>query len=617
MWGTPTVNGKLRSQFSGEQIFAGDDRHVSTWRLPVAMEKSRIEAILRRAIPVLIIMFLICVALTRGFSLLSSHVRMEAAVLHSTEAVAALAALALDEQTALTSKPDQQAATIILEDTLTEIGMGGETDLVLVNSSGVVFAATGQARSFIGRTLSGAFPGLMVPHAAGEEKDASEISFQGTSYQVVPRLVGDDGSLIIAMHSLQNMHSLWRAEINLNVTLFAATAVLLLVVLYAYYAQLAKNGSIVDEVSAESEKRGLMLANGETGLWAFSPENRSAWLDSSAAAVLGEGIKAGYYSYRFLLERIHPEDRIGLAHHLHPSAEGLVQHSLRLRQHDGRYARFELRAHASMKNGVMTLAGAAIRACEVHHRERHALHEAAQLKSVFDALPHALALWKPDGKLLTANKSFCDVHDLQPARIDTLCRSDVEKSDSTEQQLVRRSVCEGSADCEIKTADGRWLRVSEICIASGETLVIGMDITDFKACQIRLQAEQVRLRDKVNNLAASRRALEQETAALTLSLKHSHARGKEGLAENALTRHSADLRTSLTAILGFSELLLVETESAKVSSGKVTEYAKCIRDGGNRLKALAETLEAEADLKCDHTPGVIIRRQAAAGQSSV
>nr|WP_272210680.1 hypothetical protein [Marinicella sp. W31]MDC2876583.1 hypothetical protein [Marinicella sp. W31] len=150
-------------------------------------------------------------------------------------------------------------------------------------------------------------------------------------------LVGDNGGMVIALHAMERMNAFWRAEVNLNVTLFASMALLLLVVVYAYYTQINRADETRDIMSAERSTRDAMLANGEAGLWSFEPATRRAILDGSASAALGLGSQQREITYRELLGLVHPNDRHGLARNLRPSDNGLIETNIRIRQDDGRY----------------------------------------------------------------------------------------------------------------------------------------------------------------------------------------------------------------------------------------------------------------------------------------
>lgn len=418
-----------------------------------------------------------------------------------------------------------------------------------------------------------------------------ETRIDGAPYQVSMQLVGNDGGMVIALHAMERMNAFWRAEVNLNVTLFAAMALLLLVVVYAYYTQINRADATTDVMSAERGARDVMLANGEAGLWSFDPARRRACLDGSACAALGFGETAREIDYRGLLALVHPDDRRGLSRKLRPTDDGLIEADLRLRRQDGRYGLFALRAHAAIRGDTVSVSGAAIRQASCHQKAvEAAAGRAGMLEAAFDALPQPLALWRKDGSLDLANAAFRAAYDLD----DSPCamRQDALAAENQEQAVVvRRNHGACGTAAEVRTAHGAWMRISEHSIEDGARLTVGTDITSFRQEQTRLQAEQERLREKVSAMALDRRKLELKCASLERSLEGKAAAPRRQDTVLADASVPAEIRTALTSVLGFSELMMAETD--KTPGGKLNDYARHIHSGGEALQALVRRLEGK------------------------
>ena len=428
-------------------------------------------------------------------------------------------------------------------------------------------------------------------------------------YIVSLHLAGDNGGMIAALHATSRMNTQWRAEVNLNVTLFAAMALLLLVVVYAYYGQLNRADTTSGKMEDERLARDTMLANGEAGLWSFDATKRTVALDGSASVALGLGSGTRTLSYRALLSLVHPEDRSGLARALHPSEDGLIEARLRLRQYDDRFALFDIRAHAASRNGKLSISGAVIRAAGCQHRETEAAtRRARRLQAALEALPQPLALWHRNGCLEAANQAFRDAYGLDA--LATVQHTDIEIQDDKDCVIVRRSHHGGAGVVETRTASGKWLLVSETETSIGGRITICADITRFKDDQCRLQAEQERLREKINGLTTSRRQLEQKCASLLQKLDSTQQSQPPfpTLHPHDPTGIASEFRTSLTTILGFSELLLAETGKARSCETRLADYARSVQQGGIRLQALIEKLEMTRQENELSEGGVVIRR---------
>ncbi|WP_180897648.1 hypothetical protein [Martelella soudanensis] len=510
MWERPAVNGKLRAYAGTRQAVAATQQagFAGLEGLPV-INRPVIERILKKSIPLLIIAFLISVAAARGLSLMSSHARMEDAVRQATELTSAMALAALEDEPQLF---DPASAVATAKELGALVAADSDTDLVAIDTSGAVLAATGDSENLIGRSLADVFPELTSARHNPSSSGVVETHIDGVPYQVSMHLAGTDGGMVIALHSMQAMNALWRAEINLNVTLFAAMALLLLVVVYAYYAQLNRADQTTDLMAEIEARRDAMLANGETGLWSFDPHAGIAFLDGSAASALGLGSAPRQLALRRLLALIHPDDRRGFFRRLRPGDTGLIETGFRIRQHDGQYARIDIRAHAGQTGGKIAVSGTAIRTAGASRREIEAATKRASLyQTAFDAMPQALALWGKDGRLELANASFTTAYGVKAgARRDSLV--------ADEAVVIRRVCREDAVSSEIRTRLGQWQAVSENLLPGGAMLTVGSDITAFKSDECRLQSEQARLLEKVAALAAARRSLELKCAALTRAL---------------------------------------------------------------------------------------------------
>ncbi|MGV0875776.1 PAS domain-containing protein [Martelella sp. FLE1502] len=510
MWERPTVNGKLRAHAGTQRVFTAAQQagFVGLGGFSL-IERPAIERILKKSIPLLIIAFLISVAAARGLSLISSHERMEDAVRQATELTSAMALAALEDEPRLF---DPASAAETAQELNALVAAGSDTDLVVIDTAGTVLAATGASASLTGRPLAAVFPELTSARPSRSSGGVVETHINGVPYQVSMHLAGSDGGMVIALHSMQTMNALWRAEINLNVTLFAAMAMLLLVVVYAYYAQLNRADHTTELMLENEARRDGMLANGETGLWSFDPQAGLTFLDGSAAMALGLGTAPRQLDHKQMLALIHPDDRAGFFRRFAPADTGLIEASFRLRQHDGRYTRIDIRAHAGQTDGRIAVSGTAIRTASASRREVETATKRASLyQAAFDAMPQALALWGKDGRLELANASFAAAYGVDgSARRDSLVADDA--------VVVRRICGDNAVSSEVRTPAGHWQAVSESRLPNGALLTVGSDITAFKSDECRLQGEQARLREKVAALAAARRRLELKCAALNRAL---------------------------------------------------------------------------------------------------
>ncbi|WP_176083396.1 hypothetical protein [Martelella sp. HB161492] len=611
-----TLNEGLRPQF-GENRAA--DGFANTYSGPFAsvltLDPPTIEKALRRAIPILIIAFLIAVATTRGLTLLQSHGRLQTAIQDQTELVAAMAYAAFSEHADMFEPGNADAAKAHLQALLNVADLDPDTALLLIDTEGKVFEASNNGAGYIGDNLATLLPAVAAArHIKVGKSGALETMIDGSEHVVSLHLIGNDGAMVMAIHTKGAAASVWRTEMNLNVTLFAATALLLIVLTYAYYAQLDRAGRNGQALSRYRDDSETMLAGGEAGLWTFDAEARSVVLTSSALEALGLPGSAGPRSLRSLLERLHPDDRRTIKALLRPSDAGRIDAVIRFRQRDDRYARFSIRAQFSTLDGRMSIAGLIFRITNGRAADTAACN-GQMLSAALEAVPQSVAIWARDGRLLAANAHFRTAYG---AGLDITGLTREALSGSHPSAIIVRQtrlpgVASGNCFAETQTMQGRWIQLDERQLASGETISIGTDITRFKDNQQRLQSVQDRLRKTVNELACSKRRLEQETASLKAAL--SSIRTPAAADRTAEERLTHAMREELTTVVGYCEIMMGETEQ---DATRARDYARSIHAGGMALKAIIEEMvqnQAGASRSAAPTsspvaikPGVLMRR---------
>nr|WP_272210681.1 hypothetical protein [Marinicella sp. W31]MDC2876584.1 hypothetical protein [Marinicella sp. W31] len=165
LWEDPAVNGSLRSGFTAKQALSGQQRRgFSGLGALAAAKRPIVERVLKNSIQYLIIAFLICVAAARGFSLMSSHSRMEDAVRQATELTSAMAVVALENEPALFEPENAAAAEERLQSLNSIASTGSDTDLLMIDTTGSVLTTTTARTNLIGRSLASVFPELTSAH---------------------------------------------------------------------------------------------------------------------------------------------------------------------------------------------------------------------------------------------------------------------------------------------------------------------------------------------------------------------------------------------------------------------------------------------------------------------
>ena len=118
----------------------------------------------------------------------------------------------------------------------------------------------------------------------------------------------------------------------------------------------------------------------------------------------------------------------------------------------------------------------------------------------------------------------------------------------------------GARTFEAQLEDGRWLQISERRTKDGGFVSVGTNITELKLHEEKLIESEKRLKATVVDLRSSQQALERQTEQLAyLAERYAEQKDRAEEANQAksefLANMSHELRTPLNAIIGFSEIM--------------------------------------------------------------
>ncbi|AEQ50830.1 sensor histidine kinase [Pelagibacterium halotolerans] len=216
--------------------------------------------------------------------------------------------------------------------------------------------------------------------------------------------------------------------------------------------------------------------------------------------------------------------------------------------------------------------GAGLIAYSTRKRSRH---ETALLPAM-DAVPYGLAHWSEDGLLVCTNRAFARLLRLDAnATVPGIPYADVSKTIAG--RISARPVLDMNRQrvVEVERADGSVLMLDERPCPSGGFVTIVTDITERKAADRLLGS----VREEQRLLA--RRYHEEKIRA------EASSRAKTSF----LSHLSHDIRTPLNHIIGFAEMIRMET-FGPLGDPKYQSYVTDIKCAGEKLlKSFAEILE--------------------------
>ena len=554
-----------------------------------------LEPWLKRAIPVLIIIFLAVVFSARTLSLMAERETADQSGRLFLSLLADAGHSALREAEANGMMPQTPAAhERVLARALPQESMLGGRMFLVTDASGTVIAQRGGDDSLVGQNLQSVIEGMQPLLMFGKGAGVLETVMDDRPYLAAAARIKDTDALFVALQDKAAIFESWRRRASMNVTLFVATSSILLVLLYAYFSQVARARE-ADQVYCETQKRvDLALSRGLCGLWDWDLARGRIYWSQSMFAMLGYPAADEVLSFGEVARFVHPEDAdlFELAEKAAAQEIRRVDRVLRMRHSDGHYIRLRLRTEA-VEHPVhgMHLIGIAVDMTEQHRLAELSQRASENLQAAIESTSESFALWDRDGRLVLFNHRFMehnglDHEELRPgmarAEVDALIRAPV-----SERRIPHPQEGDQAVTYERQIADGRWLQINERSTPSGGRISVGADITPLKVQEERLIVSERRLMATNHDLILAQQAAHDKAVALEeINQKFFDAKERAEAANRAkaefLANVSHELRTPLNAIIGFSEMIQRRTFGA-LGNSRYEEYIDDIHDSGTFL----------------------------------
>ena len=549
------------------------------------------EPILKRSIPVLIVIFLAVVAATRLLSLLAQRDDVE----RDARALLGLAAseIAMSVQVAAPQGVDRDVGRAVVDETARAGGLGRRHVLVVADETLTVVATTPQDTAWQGRPLDRLIEGGQPLFLFGERAGVLEVTINGEPWYAALALTPDRKAAGAALMSSSTMFAEWRKSASLNVTLFVLTSGVLIVILYAYFSQAARAES-ADRIYSQAHRRiDNALLRGRCGLWDWDMGRGRMFWSRSMYEMLGYEPCEAMLSFGDVSQIIHPEDGdlFGMAERIASGEIDQIDQVFRMRHANGRWVWVRARAQVIDRSADnVHLLGIAIDVSEQFRLAQRSEEADLRLRTAIENISESFVLWDAEQKLVMCNGKFQEQAGLSP---DDVCpgtpRADIEAR-MTGVAVDRRlasAAGRGGTTWERQDKDGRWMQVNELTTRDGGTVSVGTDITPIKQHQEKLVDSERRLMATIHDLSLARKAEEAKARELAeLNRKYMRETERAEAANRAksefLANMSHELRTPLNAIIGFSELMQSKL-FGPLGSARYEEYARDINTSGTYL----------------------------------
>jgi len=551
------------------------------------------EPALRRAVPVLIIAFLVTMAIGAGVQVHDHRRQAIATIVTDIDSIADLVAARLDHATAARSEP--RRAQELLDRALGARATEGGRQILVSDLDGNIVAAAPARHS--GQTLldvlGPAQPLTTFTANAGVMEtpiaDGSEV------FATVRGLAAPLGQIAV-IQPRDVALAPWRSDTALTVTLSATTGFVVLILGFAFHWQATRAreaDSIYDTVRGRID---TALNRGRCGLWDWDLARGRIFWSHSMFAILGLDPRDDLLTFGEVRALVHPDDihLYELATQLADGKTRSIDRAFRMRHARGDWVWLRARCEITrQRDGADPhLIGIAVDITEQKDLMEKTIAADLRLRDAIETIPEAFVLWDADNRLVLCNSNFQELHDLpeESIRAGTAYEAVVAAG---RKPVVRTTGNHegaptlGARTFEAQLEDGRWLHISERRTKDGGYVSVGTDITTIKAHEEKLIHSERRLMATVADLRTSQQALEIQTQQLSeLAEKYAEEKTRAEEANQAkskfLANMSHELRTPLNAIIGFSEIM-GSGMFGPLGADRYEEYCRDIHSSGQYL----------------------------------
>src|SRR3954462_728916 len=556
------------------------------------------EPALRRAVPTLIIAFLITICLGAFVQVIDQSRQKRAAMKRDLSALTDLLPERLDR---LGSIRQDRTANIerlqsLLPDLIPAWGVASGRHIIITGADHRILARL-PIESGLGdsdRVLDIISTAQLLTTPGQQGVVADMILPNGNGALAISQLVKALPGQVIVIQ--EKNEPLWGSDAALSVTLSATTGFVVLILGFAFHWQStrAREGDLIND--AVRGRIDTALNRGRCGLWDWDLERGRIFWSASMFTLLGLDARSDLLTFGEVNALVNSDDidLFAIADQLVSLKIKHIDQTFRMQHTDGHWIWLRVRCELSNAAGDagLHLIGIAVDITEQKSLAEKTVEADLRLRDAIETIPEAFVLWDAEDRLVLCNSHFQRLHRLPDSAVapGTSYETVIEVGSMPE---VRTRLQETSAQppgartFEAQLDDGSWLHISERRTKDGGYVSVGTDITRIKEHEQKLIDNDLRLRATVIDLKRSQITLEQQAIELVdLAQKYSDEKNRAEEANQAkskfLANMSHELRTPLNAIIGFSEVM-GSGLFGSLGSEKYHEYCHDILTSGHYL----------------------------------
>ncbi len=560
------------------------------------------EPTLRRAVPILIIAFLITICLGAFVQVLDQYRQKRGATKRELAALADMLGERIDR---LAAPRMQRLSNIehlqeLLPDLVPGWGMATGRHVIITGADHRILArlpidaSLGEADQLLDIISTAQL--IAAPGHQGEVADM--VLPNGRGALAVSRIIRSLPGQIVVIQ--EKYEPIWGSDAALAVTLSATTGFVVLILGFAFHWQStrAREGDLIND--AVRGRIDTALNRGRCGLWDWDLSRGRIFWSHSMFTMLGLDSRSDLLTFGEVNALVKSDDidLFAIAEQLIAGEIHHIDQSFRMQHTDGHWIWLRVRcelSQGSSNHGAndtgLHLIGIAVDITEQKSLAEKTVEADLRLRDAIETIPEAFVLWDASDRLVLCNSHFQRLHKLPESAVipGTSYETVIEVGSMPEVRTrqLDTSQIPGARTFEAQLEDGSWLHISERRTKDGGYVSVGTDITRIKAHEQKLVENDLRLRATVNDLKRSQAELERQAIELA-DLAEKYAREKNRAEEANQTKSkflanmSHELRTPLNAIIGFSEIM-GSGMFGELGSDKYREYCHDILTSGQYL----------------------------------
>ncbi|QUS39325.1 PAS domain S-box protein [Tardiphaga alba] len=556
------------------------------------------EPALRRAVPTLIIAFLITIFFGAFVQVVDHSRQKQASIKRDLASLSDLLSERLERNGAV--RQDRPAAIERLQALLPSLLPAwaiapGRHVIVLGADQSILARVPIDLPQASDRRVLDVLSATQNMSAQSQRTDVFDVALpDGTQALATRRIIKALPGQIIVVQ--ENNEPIWRSDSALSITLSATTGFVVLILGFAFHWQStrAREGDAIND--AVRGRIDTALNRGRCGLWDWDLSRGRIFWSQSMFTMLGLDSRSDLLTFGEVNALVRPEDinLFEIADQLVSEKLDHIDQTFRMQHSDGHWIWLQLRCELvqGQSDSSQHLIGIAIDVTEQKSLAQKTVEADVRLRDAIETIPEAFVLWDADDRLVLCNSHFQRLHKLPESAVrpgtpyETVL--EVGSMPEVRSRLAEAGPTEpGARTFEAQIENGNWLHISERRTKDGGYVSVGTDITRIKEHEQKLVDNDLRLRATVIDLKHSQAALEKQALELAdLAQKYSveKTRAEEANATKSkfLANMSHELRTPLNAIIGFSEIM-GSGMFGHLGSEKYAEYCHDILTSGHYL----------------------------------